>query len=225
MTKQSNNLLELPTKIIAIIAHEDDETSCGGLLAKNVRLGGESHVICFGGSTDLRFREFEESCKILGVTFELLRKKETRFDEDYSETIDKLSDIIIDKQPEFVITHRADGDYHRDHRVVSSIARESCIKAHVRKNRHDVKGILYTETMSLHPVVSIFIDITEEYDKVYKALKKHISQIEKLEDYYLQELDALTRLRGVQAGCERAEALFFEPLPLVSALNRRILGV
>ena len=224
MIKKNNSLIKLPTRLLAIIAHEDDEIACGGLLAKNIKLGGESHVICFGGSTELRSNEFENSCKILRVTFELLKKQESKYDENSIQTTDKISDIIIEKKPEFILTHRPKWDYHKDHRDVSRITKDSCIRAHTKKNRHDVKGILYSEATSLHPIVHVFINITNEYEQLFYAFNQHKSQIDKLEGYYLKELDFLTKLRGLHAGCNRAQAFIFEPLQLISAFNRGTLG-
>jgi len=37
-------------------------------------------------------------------------------------------------------------------------------------------------------------------------LKEHKSQIPKSDQYYMKLYDARTRLRGVQAACDRAEA-------------------
>jgi len=225
MINQNNKLLEFPTRIVAILAHEDDEIACGGLLSKNVRLGGMSHVICFGGSSKKRKEEFNRSCETLGVSFECLGKKELEYNKDFVRTISYLSKKIAQLKPDFVVTHRENNDYHKDHRDVSKIAREVVIRAQTSVDGHISKGILYSETISLHSIVNLFVDITQEYDKVVRALNFHKSQVEKLEGYYVQELDSKTKIRGVQTGCERAEAFSFEPLPLIGGLNRRNVGI
>jgi LmbE family N-acetylglucosaminyl deacetylase len=69
--------------ILAILAHPDDEGLCGGTLAKNVRLGGRSTLICatrgeVGEISDpalatpetlgtVRERELHEACAVLGI--------------------------------------------------------------------------------------------------------------------------------------------------------------
>lgn len=224
-TKQTNNILKFPTVLVGIFAHEDDEVAgAGGILTKNVRLGGKSHVICFGGSTDLRTQEFKNACEKMGVSCELLGKREGNYDDKKDETINLLRDLIIKYKPEFVITHRKEGDYNRDHRVVSELVRDAVIKAHIPFDGHVVKGIFYTECHSLHSIWHIMVDTTEDYERIREAFNCHKSQIDKLDGYYLKMLDARSKLRGVQAGCEKAEAFVYEPLPFVGGLNRRILG-
>ncbi|GIW08425.1 MAG: GlcNAc-PI de-N-acetylase [Dehalococcoidia bacterium] len=69
--------------ILAVLAHPDDEGVCGGTLAKNVRLGGRSTLICatrgeVGEISDpalatpetlgeVRERELREACALLGI--------------------------------------------------------------------------------------------------------------------------------------------------------------
>jgi len=52
----------------------------------------------------------------------------------------------------------------------------------------------------------VMVDVSEDYDTVMSALRMHKSQMAKANSFYERFYDARTRLRGVQAGCERAEA-------------------
>ncbi|MFH1359158.1 MAG: PIG-L deacetylase family protein [archaeon] len=222
-----NRILQFPTTLVGVFAHEDDEViGAGGTLCKNARLGGKSHVVCFGGVDKKRVDELERACKTLGISYELLGHNQEHYTEiPYGETVNVVRDIIIQHKPEFVITHRADGDYHRDHGVVSSIAMDACQKAQNPSNLCRIKGLLYTETHSLHSVMHVLVDISEDYEKALEALGEHESQVDKLVGYYTQLYDKRTALRGLQAGCERAEAFVFDPLPIIGSLNRHRLGV
>ena len=227
---QSNNILNLPTTLLAIVAHEDDEViGTGGTLAKNSRLGGNSNVICFGGFTDIRTEEFNTSCKILGIDyFELLNKNIGCYDRGRAKTADYLKRKIIDLRPEFIITHGATlelppniADYHYDHHVVAELSFQAARKAGSPIDNWLVKGLLGTETHALHPSPHVFVDISSDYDKAQEALSAHDSQLKKLSDnYYSAWYDKRTSLRGLQSGVERAEAFYFTPLPLVSAFGR-----
>lgn len=227
-SKSENNvILKLPTVLVGIFAHEDDEIlGPGGLLAKNVKKGGTSHVISFGGKDKKRATELKRGCAKLNITFETLALTPVSSKNSIEEAsvVLSLRDKIIELKPEFVVTHRKEGDYHQEHKMVSFLSREAVIRAQLPVKNHIVKGLLYTEGHSLHSNVHVFVDITEEYDLVVEAAKLHVSQMAKNDNYYLGTLDARSLLRGVQAGCERAEAFIFEPLPIIGSMNRRNLG-
>ena len=52
----------------------------------------------------------------------------------------------------------------------------------------------------------MFVDISDTYKYGRAALNAHKSQVSKANNFYEKLYDARTRLRGVQAKCERAEA-------------------
>ena len=63
--------------------------------------------------------------------------------------------------------------------------------------------------MEINTLISkpnVHVDITDSYRAALAALKKHKSQLKKADTFYEKLYDARTRLRGVQASCERAEA-------------------
>jgi len=223
-----NSLLKLPTNLVGVFAHEDDEVfGPGGLFAKNVKMGGKSHVISFGGCIGKRYTELQNACTKLGVTFETLKIIPNNYKKlkDNVKIVNLLRDKIISLKPRFVVTHSSTVDYHSDHKIVSHLTREAAIRATLPVNNHIVNGLLYTEGHFLHSYVHIFVDITNEYNLVVEAAKMHKSQMKKNNDYYLNALNGRTILRGVQAGCERAEAYVFEALQMVGSMNRRNLGI
>ena len=223
----SNCFLKLPTNLLGIFAHEDDEViGAGGTLAKNAKLGGKSHIICFGGKDRIRRDELDSACNNLGITYETEGYEDEHFESiNKGDARNKLRDLVINNKPEFVLTHRRSSEYNSDHHVVYDLARSATIKAQNPMEGWKAKGLLYTETHSPHEEWHIMVDITDQYEKAYSALEKHVSQMKKVNDYYLQLYDARTKMRGVQAGCERAEAFVLEPLPLIGGLNRKKFGV
>ena len=115
---KKNRILVLPTMLLGVFAHEDDEIlGPGGLLAKNVKMGGVSHVISFGGKDERRARELEAGCRKMNVTYETLNLIPVSSDNPINQekVIAALKDRIIDLKPEFLITHRKERDHHHEH--------------------------------------------------------------------------------------------------------------
>ncbi|MBT3814030.1 hypothetical protein HOE37_05630 [Candidatus Woesearchaeota archaeon] len=216
--------LQLPSNLLAIMAHEDDEVGgCGGLLIKNQQLEGDSHVICFGGSDPKRAKEFEAACKLMGVSsHQLLGYSEQDYDQNKLERIIQIRDIILRIKPDYVLTHRSAGDYHLNHQTVSEIVKRSAIMANTAKEGVRVKGILYTETHSLHSVVHELVDVSDVQESIEQALLCHESQISKNDGYYLKLISKRNSLRGLQNGTHFAEAYQFEPLELVGNFHKTI---
>ena len=231
LEKLNNGILQFPTNLVGIFAHEDDEVlGAGGTLAKNVQKGGKSHVICFGGYEEVRRNELRDACEILGVTYETLgHQHETYSNLLQGEVSTYLKGRIIDYKPEFIVTHRGRSDYNLDHGAVEDMTMDAARRAQNPQEGWITKGLLLTETHSMHDLVHAFVDVSDQYEITQRALSLHKSQIQKLAtqggDFYTGLYDKRTALRGFQAGCERAEAFVLEPLPLVSGLNRRNIGV
>ena len=62
------------------------------------------------------------------------------------------------------------------------------------------------EVNTLHSHPHVHVDVSDTYKYALAALMSHKSQISKADNYYEKLFDAKTRLRGVQAKCDRAEA-------------------
>jgi LmbE family N-acetylglucosaminyl deacetylase len=217
-----NQLLSFPTSLVAVLGHEDDEIiGSGGTLAKNIRLGGKSHVICAGGK---REKELEDACGILGVSYDVLGLEHDSYRMNLFDKVPYIKESIIERKPSFVITHRAEGDYHLDHGATYDVAKLAATKAQFPAHGWNTYGLLLTETHSPHHIWHMMVDVSKDYDKVFSAFNVHSSQMEKNDFYYKKLCDARTKFRGVQAGCERAEAFVFEPLSIVGSMNKRNLG-
>ncbi|MHA2227594.1 MAG: PIG-L deacetylase family protein [Candidatus Thorarchaeota archaeon] len=192
--------------ILVVGAHPDDEClGAGGTISKHVEQGYSVDVLSLTGN-DVRNKELAAACKKLGV-----RKVFPHSAEDF--TIDKTStntvvEVLLQSRPRIVITHSLD-DYNVNHSTCSKIVDEAVEWAsHITlfPNAHRVERIYNMEINNLHTLPNVLVDISSVYDKALSALKEHKTQLPKADQFYLMLYDAKTKLRGVQAACERAEA-------------------
>lgn len=220
MESKYNKILNIPTRILHIIAHPDDETIYGGgLLALNQALGGHSHVVCLGGASSddkRRIQEFQKSCEILDVTGDLLGLDAEKFNS--KECLNQLASLIRLHKPNFLLTH-SPYDFHSDHHATRKIAKQAAMNESSRTAGCQVDAIVYTEGYTPHllPEVHSLIDIGCVSDKVLSALKVHNSQ--EGVSHYEKALKVRWALRGIHAGCEKAEAFFIDPLPVSTRLR------
>ncbi len=192
--------------ILVVAAHPDDETlGAGGTIRRHVEQGIPVDVHCMTGN-DARNAELKNACSVLGVRHLFLSERDD-FAIDSTLTNEVIG-AILKTRPTAVITHSLK-DYNRNHIECSRIVAEALEWAShstVFNNAHRVSKIYHMEVNSLFSRPHVHVDITSTYSLATLALKEHKSQIPKSDQYYLKLYDARTRLRGVQASCERAEA-------------------
>lgn len=192
--------------ILVVAAHPDDETlGAGGTIRRHIDQGIPVDVHCMTGN-DARNEELKNACNVLGVRHLFLSERDD-FAIDSSLTNEVIG-AILKTRPTAVITHSPE-DYNRNHTECSRIVTEAVEWAShstVFDNAHRVNKIYHMEVNTLLSIPHINVDITKTYSVATRALKEHESQIPKSDQYYLKLYDARTRLRGVQASCERAEA-------------------
>lgn len=214
------NKKDIPAKILCFFAHEDDEIiGSGGLLAKNVSLGGVSKVVCFGGSTHQRKSEFELACSILGVEGKTLNYPEGYLKMGFETLKTVIIKEILDFQPDFIVTHDGTFDYHPDHKTVFDFVFTSTLFAMNKKNAPQVKFILTTETHQLFSEYHVSIDITLQLSKKIQAMNAHVSQLKKSSDYYVSLISKKAELRGLQSGVKYAEAFRKYNLPIIANIS------
>ena len=200
--------------LLAIVAHPDDETfGCGGTLALHAERGHTAGVLSLTCSAKERRHELREASKILGLDAPVVFNEERLPAED--EVINRISDIIVSKQPEIVITHLP-YDYHREHRLSFKLVKEAIEwAAHTTTYSEPwrVERLLLMEVNTLIPTPHIIVDITDVFDRKIEAIKRYTTQLAKFPDGYYQRFNNLkAELRGVLGGCHYAEAFKAEPL-------------
>ncbi|MHA1247129.1 MAG: PIG-L deacetylase family protein [Candidatus Thorarchaeota archaeon] len=192
--------------ILVVCAHPDDEClGAGGAIAVHANAGIPVDVLCLTGN-DTRNRELKAAAHVLGVRHVYCSSRDD-FDVDMS-LAREVVDAILRSRPKIVITH-SPIDYNRAHVTCSSLvdaAVEWASHVTLYPDAHRVKRVYHMEINSLHSRPQVMLDISAVYGRVVEALRKHVSQMDKAEGYYLKFYDARTALRGIQSGCDRAEA-------------------
>jgi len=201
--------------ILAIISHPDDETfGCGGTLALHASKGHGVGVLCLTCSPSERRSELERAASILGVDEPIIFPEERLA--GGSETIRRISDVIVEHRPEVVLTHLP-FDYHREHRLAHELVKEAVEwAAHTTTYEEPwlVERLLLVEINTLIPTPQVLVDISDVYDLKAEAIEAYKSQVAKFDWRYYQRFDrSKAELRGVQGNCGFAEAFMEEVLP------------
>ena len=122
------------------------------------------------------------------------------------ELIDGIEEVLAEVKPELILVNWGD-DTHQDHRILT--------RATMSATRF-VRNVLFFEgptTQNFNP--QVFVDISDNLERKFQALKAHDSQIMKtnIEDMSIVELArANATFRGIQGRVKFAEA--FSPLRL-----------
>ncbi len=215
--------------ILAIVAHPDDETfGCGGVLVIHSHNNLPVDVLCLTCSPKERRSEIITASTELGVEYPII------FDDVEiivnSSNIKRVADIIVDRDPNLIITH-GPFDYHRDHRAVYKLVKEAVEwAAHttIYDEPCQIDRLLLMEVNSLISNPHIIVNITDVYDRKIEAMKAYTSQLSKFDWGYYERFNLKkAELRGVQGNCRYAEAFLEETVarngPFYSAKTSRLL--
>lgn len=198
--------------ILAIGAHPDDiEIGCGGTIAKHA-LKDNVYILVMTDpyyekydGTVLRGREeglaeSKKGAEILGG--ELIQLSFTTKRVPYSpESIEAINKVIDEKNIDTIYVHWFH-DTHQDHlRTTQSV---------LSAGRY-VKNILMYEPE--YPAGrsymgfrnQYYVDISDTFEIKMKALKEHISQVDKYGDDFLEAVEARARHRGYEIKAKYAE--------------------
>lgn len=192
--------------VLVIVAHPDDESiGAGGTIRKHCNAGIPVDIHCMTGN-ETRNAELQQACSILGArNLYLSERDDFAIDESLR---NEVVGAILKTRPKIVITHSSD-DYNLNHQHCAKIvfdAVEWASHVTIFENAHRVERIYNMEINTLISRPHVYVDISDTYGDALTAVKAHSSQISKADNFYEKLYDARTRLRGVQAGCERAEA-------------------
>lgn len=191
--------------ILVVIAHPDDESiGVGGTIRKHSDQGFPVDVHCMTGN-ETRNAELKEACAILGVrNLYLSERDDFAIDQCLR---NEVVGAILKTRPKIIITHSLD-DYNMNHQACAKTVLDAVEWAsHVTlfDDAHRVERIYNMEVNTLISRPHVHVDISDTYKYALAALLSHKSQTSKSDRYYEKLYDARTRLRGVQAKCERAE--------------------
>jgi len=214
-------------KILAVGAHPDDlEIGCAGTLAR-MKQQGDQIAMCVMTNGDLghkvilpeelsRIREAEAqaSAAQLDAEFLMMGYNDLRVP-DAEEPIARLTEVLRQVQPDFIITH-PQGDYMREHSLVGELVFEASFRATVPH--------LYPHLTATEQVVPIYemesaagvgflpehyVDISAALERKLSMLRAHRSQVEWLLEHdnidVCEMVTALARFRGIQCGVQYAE--------------------
>jgi len=193
--------------ILAIGAHPDDiEFGCGGTLLKFANRGHGIYLYIatrgeLGGDPDVRMAEQENAARLISAKkifwggYEDTKVPATR------EVIEKIETIIDEVKPAFIFVHNSD-DTHQDHRILSALT--------VSATRYIHNFLFYEVPTTQNFTPTVFVDITEVLDKKLELLKKHESQVDKINlnvrDLTITEIARSSALfRGIQGRVRYAE--------------------
>lgn len=201
-------------RVLAVVSHPDDETfGCGGALALNAQQGGLSQVLCLTSDPPERGDELRAACEALGVRDPVIMGLENISAD--GGVIRQVSDYIVSFRPDVVITHLPT-DYHRDHRATYEIVKEAVEwAAHTTAYEEPwlVGRLLLMEVNTLISSPHVLLDVSDVWGLKEAAVESHPTQLAKFKDGYYQRFTrAKAELRGVQGGCDYAEAFIEESL-------------
>ncbi len=201
-------------RVLAVVSHPDDETfGCGGALALNAKQGGLSQVVCLTSDPSERSDELRAACETLGISEPVIMGLEKISAEDC--VIRQVSGHIALFKPDVVITH-IPSDYHRDHRATYEIVKEAVEwAAHTTTYEEPclVGRLLLMEVNTLISSPHVLLDVSDVWALKEAAVESYPTQLAKFKDGYYQRFTrAKAELRGVQGGCDYAEAFIEEPL-------------
>ncbi len=214
-------------KVLAVGAHPDDlEIGCAGTLAR-MKQQGDQVAMCVMTNGDLghkvipprelaEIREAEAKASAAHLEADLfLMGYSDLAVPDSEEPIGRLTEIIRQVQPDFIITH-PQNDYMREHSLVGELVFDASFRA--------TTPHLYTHLAAIEEVVPVYemeslggvgffpehyVDITATLARKLAMLGEHRSQVDWLLEHdnvdVCEMVTSVARFRGIQCGVQYAE--------------------
>lgn len=218
--------------ILAIGAHPDDiETSCGGTLAKYVKMGHKVFTATatngnIGSSTlsmeeiaAIRKEEARRAAAHIGAEYICLDYDDEMFFEDKAARY-AFIDLVRYCKADIILTHNPE-DYNPDHELTSKIINDIAVMIPVEKIKtkspayDKIPIIAYFEPVNgLGFVPTEYVDITDTMEIKMAMCREHKSQVSWMQDNYkdtmadndfFEDYYTIARYRGIQCGVKYAE--------------------
>lgn len=229
--------------VLAVGCHPDDiELACSGTLAKCVKRGDKVTVCHVANGNmghevikpdELRIIRAEEAKKagaMAGIEVCTMDVGDLRVNGEDLELRDRIAELIIKVQPDFIITH-ARNDYMPDHVAVSKLVFDASFVASVPMYNNGGKSalcpIFYMDTLAgINFQPTEYVDITDEIELKINMLECHESQLKWMRDHdnidFADSIRTHSKFRGYQCGVAYAEG-FVQELCWPKASVRRYL--
>ena len=200
-------------KVIVVGAHPDDpESSCGGTIARFSDLGHEVVALYLTrgeagipGKTEseaaaIRTAEAQRACAILKARAVFAGQIDGKT--EINDRLYREFRSLVEKERPDVLFAPWPIDSHRDHRVASLMAYDAWERTGRRFEFYYTEVDLGDQTKNFHP--SHYVDITATLERKRQACMAHESQ--NPPSFYVQYHEPMQRLRGLEYGCQMAEA-------------------
>lgn len=217
-------------KILVVAAHPDDEVlGCGGTIAKHTKKGDKVYCLFLGrgkasrnlenkSSTEkeqaVLEREAHKAAEILGIS-EIIFKDypDQRYDTiPFLEIVKTIEEVKNKIKPDIVFTHHQ-GDLNLDHQITFKAVLTACrpLKKETVKKLYSFEVPSSTEwgtpKKKDYFIPTIFVDISDTFDKKIEALNVYKSEIK---DYphprSVKGIEIIARRWGIVVGKELVEA-------------------
>ena len=227
-------MFEKDDKILIIAAHPDDETlGCGGLILKLIKKKIKVSILILGEGVSARYgtgleespkslgdrkkrtKSFLKSIKFLKVNdFELHNHHCTKFDKyPISNFVKIIEKKIKQFKPTIIITHNP-FDTNIDH----SITYEAVNISSRPSNKSNLRTVISFEIpCSTHLsfknkfIPNLFIDISKEINLKLKCASFYKDEMREYPfPRSFDGIKTLSKMRGMQSGCNYAEAYYVE---------------
>lgn len=229
--------------VLAVGCHPDDvEIACSGTLTKCVKRG-DKVTVCHVANGNMghevimpdelrvmRAKEAKKAGSMAGIEVVTLDVGDLLVDGSSMEQRDALAKLIIDVQPDFIITH-GKTDYMPDHIAVSKLVFDATFVASVPRynggKKAELTPIYYMDNLAgVNFVPTEYVDISEEIDLKLNMLECHESQLKWMRDHdnidFAEFVKTCSRYRGLQCGVDYAEG-FTQELAWPKLCTKRML--
>jgi LmbE family N-acetylglucosaminyl deacetylase len=209
----TSNSSEKKLKIVVIGAHPDDpETICGGVMALYANAGHEVvSVYLTNGEAGIEGKSYEESAKIRTsealTACDILKVRPVfigQIDgncEITRESYTPLLDLFKMEEPDIILTHWPI-DSHRDHRICSILVYDAWLNLGRKSALYYCEAMTGVQSQNFAP--TDYMDITAVIKQKHNACFAHVSQ--KMEETYKDHHGKMETFRGMEYGCDYAEA-------------------